>query len=191
MGKKLECQGGIIVTNNINDNYDSIDNNDKVELVNEVKMLFNKILIKHESEIDDEKRWILLNCNDPILLKKLDDMTIIMLHVLDAIGRLEHVNSITISKDTGIPKGTVSKIIPKLISKEFIIKEAIPNNKKESLFKITPLGKEVFYLHQAMHKKIETGANDFLKNYDIKDLQFIIRFLTDLNDLALLYKEPE
>ncbi len=80
-------------------------------------------------------------------------MTLVMLHVLDAIGRLEPVNSITISKDTNIPKGTVTKIIPKLISKKFITKESLPNNKKEYLFRITPLGKELFNLHEVMHKE--------------------------------------
>ncbi|WP_286154941.1 hypothetical protein [Bacillus sp. FJAT-27264] len=38
-----------------------------------------------------------------------------MLHVLDAIGQLEAVNGITISKQFGFPKGSVSKITRKCV----------------------------------------------------------------------------
>jgi len=62
-----------------------------------------------------------------------------MLHVLDAIGRLEPVNGIIISKQFGIPKGSVSKVTRKLAAKNLIITESIPNNKKEILFRMTAL----------------------------------------------------
>ncbi|CAH0119947.1 hypothetical protein PAE9249_02456 [Paenibacillus sp. CECT 9249] len=37
----------------------------------------------------------------------LKDITVTELHIADAIGRLEPVNGITVSKQSGIPKGTV------------------------------------------------------------------------------------
>lgn len=177
------------MTDNLNNCYDSIDNEEKEVLVNDIKKLVSELLMRHASEDDDEKQWMLHNCNNPILLKQLGDINSIGLHILDAIGRLEPVNSITISKDTNIPKGTVSKIIPKLIAKEFIIKVPLPGNKKEYLFHITPFGKELFELHQELHKQTELGINRFLKKYDTKELQFVIRMLSDFADISWLNKE--
>jgi DNA-binding MarR family transcriptional regulator len=175
--------GGRTVTSNLENRCNS--RNDKDELISKIKNLVNEILNTHASEDDEEKQWLLHNCNNPLALKKLSDLTYVMLHVLDAIGRLEPVNSITLSKDTGIPKGTVSKSIPKLVSMELITKVPLPNNKKESLFYITPLGKEIFNLHQAMHKKMESKLNNFLKQYNDAELQFIIRMLTDFADFSI------
>jgi DNA-binding MarR family transcriptional regulator len=142
------------------------------------------LIQKHASEDDDEKKWILHECKDPILLKHMNSMTGNMLHVLDAIGRLEPVNSIVISRDTGIPKGTVSKIIPKLISKKFIIKEGVPNNRKEFIFHITPLGKELFLLHQTLHKRAEVGIKSVLDKYKSQELSIFNRILEDFCKLS-------
>ncbi len=161
----------------------------KEELVMDIKNLVFEIFHQHSSELDEKKQWLLYKCNNPSLLSRIDDMTLVMLHVLDAIGRLEPVNSITISKDTSIPKGTVSKIIPKLISKKFIIKEALPNNKKEYIFRITSLGRELFELHQVMHRENDIKISSFLKKYETRDLQFLFQMLLDFNKELDLYKE--
>jgi DNA-binding MarR family transcriptional regulator len=139
---------------------------------------------KHASEDDEEKKWILKECKDPFLLKHMISMTGTMLHVLDAIGRLEPVNSIVISRDTGIPKGTVSKIIPKLIGKKFITKEGLPNNKKEFIFYITPLGKELFILHQTLHNRTEIGIKSVLDKYKSQELSLFNRILEDFCKLS-------
>ncbi|WFR56690.1 winged helix DNA-binding protein [Anaerocolumna sp. AGMB13025] len=176
------------LTNRLENRFDSRKDND--ELISVIKNLVNEVLNKHASEDEEEKQWLLDNCQNPAVLKKLSDLTYIMLHVLDAIGRLEPVNSISISKDTGIPKGTVSKSIPKLLSKELITKVPLPNNKKEYVFHITPLGKEIFILHQTMHKKMESTLNNFLKQYNDTELQFIIRMLKDFANLSILKLIP-
>lgn len=160
-----------------------INDKEKVELVHEVKKQFNDLITMYSSGIEDEKYMVLSHVTNPLLQERISDMTIIMLHVLDAIGRLEPVNSITISKDTKIPKGTVSKIIPKLLSKEFIIKKALVDNKKEFIFTITSLGKELFLLHKMMHEETNKKINEFLVLYDYSELQFIIRLLNDFKKL--------
>lgn len=164
--------------------HDSFQNSDKEMLHKQIMMNLYDLMQKHASENDEEKKWILQECKDPILLKHMISMTGIMLHVLDAIGRLEPVNSIIISRDTGIPKGTVSKIIPKLIAKKFIIKEGVPNNKKEFIFHITPLGRELFLLHQTLHKRAEIGVNGVLDKYKTQELSTFNRILEDFCKLS-------
>jgi DNA-binding MarR family transcriptional regulator len=153
-------------------------------LINEIRRLFSNAVARHASEDDDEKQWLLQNCNSAEVSSLLQELSGIGLHVLDAIGQFEPINSITISKKTGIPKGTVSKSIKKLSSKDLITKIPLPNNKKESLFHITPLGKELFELHQSLHKQMDLGINMFLKKYDAHELQFLIRFLKDFEEVT-------
>ncbi|GFZ30835.1 hypothetical protein CSC2_13610 [Clostridium zeae] len=170
---------------NLSDNYKDLNSNEnKEKLIKEIRMQFSNTVARHASEEDDEKKWLLENCNSTVNAEILQEISGIGLHVLDAIGRFEPVNSITISKETAIPKGTVSKIIKKLISKKLIIKTPLPNNKKESNFYITPLGKELFELHEALHKQIDSGINSFLKKYDHTELQFLIRFLKDFQEVT-------
>jgi DNA-binding MarR family transcriptional regulator len=163
---------------------DSYNNNDEEMLRKQIMTNFYDLMQKHASEDDEEKKWMLQECKDPILLKHMYSMTGNMLHVLDAIGRFEPVNSIVISRDTGIPKGTVSKIIPKLIGKKFITKEGLPNNKKEFIFYITPLGKELFLLHQTLHKRTEVGVKSVLARYKCEDLRLFNRILEDFCKLS-------
>ena len=164
--------------------HDQLHDNDKEMLHRQIMTNLYYLIQKHASEDDEEKKWILQECKDPILLKHMSSMTGNMLHVLDAVGRLEPVNSIVISRDTGIPKGTVSKIIPKLISKKFIIKEGVPNNKKESILQITPLGRELFLLHQTLHKRAEIGVKNVLDKYKSQELSTFNRILEDFCNLS-------
>lgn len=172
------------MTNFSDNNKYSNNNENKEVLIKEIRRQFSSAVARHASEDDDEKKWLLANCSSPITSEILEEISGIGLHVLDAIGRFEPVNSITISKETAIPKGTVSKVIKKLISKNLIIKTPLPNNKKESIFYITPLGTELFELHDALHKQMDSVINNFLKKYDDGELEFLIRFLKDFQELT-------
>ena len=72
--------------------------------------------------------------HNPLVVELLQDLTITTLRVLDAIGRLEPVNGITISEQFQNPKGTVYKITRRLLAKHLISTESLPQNKKEILF---------------------------------------------------------
>lgn len=132
---------------------------------------------------DYEHQWMADHCDDPEAKVLLLDMTVGMLHVLDAIGRLEPVNGITISKQFGIPKGSVSKVTRKLAAKNLIVTEALPNNKKEILFRMTPLGKVIFDAHRQMHEEMERRMSRFLQRYTVDELQFIARIIQDFGQM--------
>jgi DNA-binding MarR family transcriptional regulator len=141
---------------------------------------------------DYEHQWMAEHCDNPEAAALLPEMTVGMLHVLDAIGRMEPVNGISISKQFGIPKGSVSKATRKLAAKNLVITETLPNNKKEILFRMTPLGKVIFDTHRQMHEEMEQRMSLFLRRYSVDELQFIARIIQDFgqmrwfNDQALL-----
>ncbi|QJD82948.1 MarR family transcriptional regulator [Cohnella herbarum] len=140
----------------------------------------NEIHLRFQSEEDEEKQWLIQNSPNAVVAELMKEMTVLMLHVLDAIGKHEPINGITISKKFGISKGTVSKITRKLVEKQIISIEYLPDNKKEILFRTTLLGKEIYRLHQALHHLIDSGANRFLQKYNESELQFLVNALGEI-----------
>ncbi|MEK3738851.1 winged helix DNA-binding protein [Paenibacillus sp. FSL E2-0274] len=157
-----------------------------------IKKLIEKIpqlQKRFQSEDDEEKAWLIQNCSNPLIIDFLQDSTVMMLHVIDAIGQLEPVNGTTISKQFGIPKGSVSKITRRLVQQEIIRTEFLPDNKKEVLFLTTPLGKEIFDLHLALHKQMNKGINRFLQRYNTDELLFIIQAFEDTLEASWVHSE--
>src|SRR5690349_22925030 len=159
---------------------------DKNGQIAQILQYLGQVSEKFEPGENDMKQWMTQNFHSAAIVNALQDSSLIMLRVLDAIGRLEPVNGITISKQSRIPKGSVSKVTRRLISQKLITRESLPNNKKEILFRTTPLGKQVFEAHQAFDQQMEKGFTKFLKKYDPKELDFIARILQDLVKVKFL-----
>ena len=87
-------------------------------MIDEMMALFAKLSVRFTEEDDEERQWMLEHTHNPAVIEVMQDMTVIMLHVLDAIGQLGPVNGITISKQFRIAKGSVSKITRRLIAKK-------------------------------------------------------------------------
>lgn len=148
--------------------------------------LMGKATEHFEPDNNRMKQWMLEKFGDETLVDLLQDTTFIGLRVLDAIGQLEPVNGITISKQYRIPKGSVSKTTRRLVAKKLISQEALPNNKKEILFRLTPLGRRLFEAHRAFDQQMEKGFVRFLQKYEPDELRFIIRLLQDITESSFL-----
>ena len=162
------------------------DRDDVAALSAEVVTLLAKVTGRFESEGNEEWRWIAEHSHNPLVVEILQDSTVTTLRVLDAIGRLEPVNGITISAHERIPKGTVSKITRRLILRQLISTEYLPNNKKEILFRLTPLGRELFEVHRAFDEQMERGFIRFLRHYAASDLRLLIRVLKEATAASFL-----
>lgn len=152
----------------------------------EIVALLAKVTERFESEENEEWRWIAEHSHNPLVVEILRDSTSTTLRVLDAIGRLEPVNGITISTSYRIPKGTVSKITRRLIAQELITTEYLPNNKKEILFRLTPLGRDLFEVHRAFDEQMERGFIQFLRRYDASELRLLVRILQEATVASFL-----
>lgn len=153
---------------------------DKEILVSQILEHTEQLIKKFSDGDDEEKRWLIKTVDSPVLKSILPNMTVLMLHVLDAIGKYEPVNGITISNKIDIPKGTVSKITRKLIELKLIKRGRLPNNKKEIIFQTTPLGNELFETHKELHTKIEKNVIRFLSQYESHDLNFVTNLLKNM-----------
>ena len=158
-------------------------------MIAEILSLLGKVSEKLEPDNLGMKQWMVQHFDNPRIADLLQDSTFMMLRVLDAIGRLEPVNGITISKQFRIPKGSVSKATRRLIAKKLIQAESLPNNKKEILYRTTPLGRELFQAHRAFDEQMEKSFIQFLERYEEDELQFLVRVLQDATEITFLDTE--
>ncbi len=137
-------------------------------------------------ESESSWQWFTQHSSSQLIVDLLRESTTTTLRVLNAIGRLEPANGITISEQFHIPKGTVSKITRRLVAKDLVIQESLPNNKKEILFRLTPLGREVFEVHRAFDEQMERGFLRFLQRYSVDELRLLTRVLHDATEASFL-----
>lgn len=152
----------------------------------EVLALLAKVTERFETEGNEEWQWIAAHSENPLVVEVLRDSSVTTLRVIDAIGRLEPVNGITISARFRIPKGTVSKVTRRLIARKLVSVESLPNNRKEILFRLTPLGRELFEVHRAFDEQMERGFIQFLRRYTADELRLLVRVLREAADASFL-----
>ncbi|KQN96059.1 MarR family transcriptional regulator [Paenibacillus sp. Leaf72] len=170
-------------------NHSEVQNKDR--LIKGLLEVVKDIQLRYQAEDDEEKQWLIQNSPNPAVTELVKEMTVMMLHVLDAIGKLEPVNGITISKQYGYSKGSISKITRKLVDKQIIRFEYLPDNKKEVLFRTTSLGKEIYRLHEALHHQIDIGVNRFLQRYNEDELSFLVNALSETLHTSWVYSETK
>jgi len=152
----------------------------------EILALLAKMTERFDSAENEEWRWLIAHSPSPLIVEILRDSTPMTLRVVDAIGRMEPVNGITISEQYHIPKGTVSKITRRLIAEQLVSPGRLPNNKKELLFRLTPLGKDLFDLHRTFDEQMERGFIRFLQRYDPAELRLLVSILRDATEASFL-----
>ncbi|MEK4429865.1 MarR family transcriptional regulator [Paenibacillus sp. FSL M7-0802] len=104
-------------------------------------------------------------------------------HVIDCIGRHEPINVTTLADRIELSKGTVSKVSTKLIKEGWIRRTQLNDNKKEIYFRLTPLGKRLFLVHERLHVKVQQQLFEFLNRYSSEELNVLKRLLSDGVDL--------
>lgn len=155
-------------------------------LIPQILALLAKLTEQFESEEHENWRWLAQHSSDPQIVGLLRDSTATALRVVDAVGRLEPVNGITISAQSRIPKGTVSKVTRRLIAQNLVSAESLPHNKKEILFRLTPLGRELFQVHRAFDEQMERGFMRFLRRYHPDELRLLARVLREATAASFL-----
>lgn len=164
------------------------DNHDEItELSVRILALLGQVTERFDSDENESSwQWFAQHSSNQRIVDLMRESTATTLRVLDAIGRLEPANGITISEQFHIPKGTVSKITRRLVAKDLITQETLPKNKKEIFFRLTPLGKELFEVHRAFDEQMERGFLRFLQRYNADELRLLTRVLHDATEVSFL-----
>jgi DNA-binding MarR family transcriptional regulator len=161
--------------------------NETTELSARILALLGQVTKRFDSDENESSwQWFAQHTSNPRIVDLLREATPTTLRVLDAIGRVEPANGITISEQFHIPKGTVSKITRRLVAKDLITQESLPTNKKEIFFRLTSLGKELFEVHRAFDEQMERGFLRFLQRYNADELRLLTRILHDATEASFL-----
>lgn len=138
------------------------------------------------AEEEEQWRWIAAHSPNPHIVEIMRDSTITAMRVLDAIGRMEPVNGITVATRSHIPKGTVSKVTRRLMTQKLLSSSSLPNNRKEVIFRLTPLGREFVDFHRRFDGQMERGFKNFLRRYDAGVLRLLVQILREANEASFL-----
>src|SRR5262249_15996899 len=95
-------------------NHHTKNHDESETLIAHILALLAQVTERFDSEEHEEWQWLAQHSHNPLVVELLRDSTTTTLRVLDAIGRSEPVNGITISEQFRIPRGTISKITRRL-----------------------------------------------------------------------------
>ncbi|AUM64469.1 MarR family transcriptional regulator [Brevibacillus laterosporus] len=129
-----------------------------------------KLLHQHEENLKQRRTG---------LLKLTGELTLSELHVIACIGKQGQVNVTAISQEMDMTRGAISKISTKLLQRGYLVKKQRADNQKEVHFQLTPMGDEIFRLHEELHEQAERRIERFLQKYSSSELAFIDRLLSD------------
>ncbi|GAA0863904.1 MarR family transcriptional regulator [Paraclostridium tenue] len=76
-------------------------------------------------------------------------------HCIEYIGKNVDSNVTKLAESFYMTRGAMSKITKKLLKKGIIESYQKPDNKKEIYFRLTDQGKEVYKIHEKLHKEFQ------------------------------------
>ncbi|WP_068792950.1 MarR family transcriptional regulator [Brevibacillus laterosporus] len=136
-----------------------------------------KLLHQHEESLKQRRTGLLNSIRD--LDRLTGELTLSELHVIACIGKQGQVNVTAISQEMDMTRGAISKISTKLLQRGYLVKKQRADNQKEVHFQLTPMGDEIFRLHEELHEQAERRIERFLQKYSSSELAFIDRLLSD------------
>lgn len=151
----------------------------KNDAITRIEGLVDQVSGRFAAEDDQEQQWLTDQCS-PRAAEVISRMSVHALHLIDAIPADETVNIVGLARSTGVPKGTVSKIVSRFTADELVARDRLPGNRKEVHLRLTELGAEIQQAHRGLHREMGAGVREFLQRYDPYDLEVIGRVLTDL-----------
>lgn len=155
----------------------------KGESIGRIEELIEQLTARFTDEDVDEQEWMRERCS-PAARRALAELSVQALHMLDAIpvddGTGASVNIVGVSQATGIPKGTVSKTVQRLVSSGVVARHRREDNRKEVHVRLTEMGEEIHRAHRSLHEQMGAGIGELLVRYSADDLDVITRVLGDL-----------
>lgn len=103
------------------------------------------------------------------------------LNCIDCIGRAKRPTASSISKEMGITRSGISKILRRLVSKGAIQSYQLPSNQKEIYYRLTPYGKEIFKQHRLRHQGWEDRDRMFFQSLSSDMLDTALQFMNIYN----------
>ncbi|MGH3319774.1 MAG: MarR family winged helix-turn-helix transcriptional regulator [Streptosporangiaceae bacterium] len=152
----------------------------KSDAIRQIEDLVGQVTSRFAAEDDAEQQWLVDQCS-PEAARLVSRLSVHALHLLDAIPVEGSVNIVGLSRATGVPKGTVSKTVHRLIADGLVARHRLPDNRKEVHLRLTRTGAEIRQAHRSLHEQMGHELDTFLDRYSAAELAVVTRVLEDLN----------
>ncbi|MGZ9583069.1 MarR family transcriptional regulator [Paenibacillus marinisediminis] len=118
----------------------------------ELSRIFNRVSERHNLiKTMEEKKF-----------KFMRENTFMEVHCIDFIERMQDANVTKLANAFQVTRGAISKVTKRLIETGAIERYQKPENKKEIYFKLTDIGREIYWEHEKMHQtRIERDSGYF------------------------------
>lgn len=98
-------------------------------------------------------------------------------HCIESIGRNVDSNVTKLAESFYMTRGAISKLTKKLIKKGVIESYRKPDNQKEIYFKLTAQGKEIYKIHEQLHKEFQERDRVVFEQVTEEQFDRILNFL--------------
>ncbi|MGO4789271.1 MarR family winged helix-turn-helix transcriptional regulator [Paenibacillus sp. 2KB_20] len=118
----------------------------------ELSRIFNRVSERHNLiKTMEEKKY-----------KFIRENTFMEVHCIDFIEKMKDANVTKLANTFQVTRGAISKVTKRLIEMGAIERYQSPDNKKEIYFKLTDIGREIYWEHEKMHQtRIERDSGFF------------------------------
>ena len=104
------------------------------------------------------------------------------IHTIAAIGDLEEPNVTQIANHMNVTRGAISKITKKLLEQNLIESYQLDGNKQKIFFRLTKSGQFLYEEHEKRHNLWLKRDNAFIKQFDLKTVEQVEKFMKVFND---------
>ncbi|CEN31199.1 transcriptional regulator [[Clostridium] sordellii] len=98
-------------------------------------------------------------------------------HCIEYIGSNVDTNVTKLSEYFYMTRGAMSKLTKKLIKKGVIESYQKPDNKKEIYFRLTEQGKEVYKIHEKLHKEFQDRDKAIFEQVTEEQFDSMLNFI--------------
>ena len=109
------------------------------------------------------------------------------IHMIEVIGKHQHLTAKAIASLQGITKGAVSQTTNKLLQKELIKKEFSPNGNNEILISLTRQGEIAFENHLTFHNEMIQQSSMLAIDLPEESLEIIKKMLNTIDKILDTY----
>lgn len=131
------------------------------QLITNFRDLFNKMVWINKYKMED----------------RLKGHTPSEVHCIESIEKNADSNVRELAKSLYMTRGAISKLTKKLMTKKLIESYQKPDNKKEIYFKLTPQGKEIFRIHEDLHKEFRKRDKVIFEQITDEQFEGVLHFV--------------
>ncbi|QOX62754.1 MarR family transcriptional regulator [Anoxybacterium hadale] len=102
-------------------------------------------------------------------------------HCIEYIGRNEDPNVTKLAESFFMTTGAISKLTAKLVNKGVIESYRKPENRKEIYFRLTEKGKDVYKIHDELHREFQKRDKVVFQQITEEQFDSMLRFVEEYN----------